>query len=86
MNGTVVRLRPKGVEAEMDENTDNLTEDDTFEVYRVVDGVETVIGQCYPKRSKGTKLINLNWMTFKDILPKTLPPSDALIGDLVRKV
>lgn len=80
MNGTVTRLRPRGVEALMDSDTSNLTEQDQFEVYRVVDGSEVIVGTYFAKRSKGPNQINLNRVDGADA------EEDPVVGDLVRSV
>jgi len=91
MNGTIVRFRPKGVEAQMDATTDSLTEANKFEVYRNINGVDVVLGTFYAKRSKGPGLICLNVVGDTPGTPE-FPANVPLIlgsvqvGDLVRSV
>ncbi len=80
MNGTVTRLRPRGVEVEMDSSVNELTDQDRFEVYRVVDTGELLIGTYFPKRQRGEKVINLNRVEGTDAT------HDPVVGDLVRQV
>lgn len=84
MNGTVARLRSRGVEALMDSDTSSIVmkEELRFEVYRVVNGVETVLATMFPKRSKGPNMINLNH-TVGTMQNET---AGLQVGDLVRSV
>jgi len=93
MQGTVVRMRPNGVEAQLDSATDSLTDADRFQVYRVVDGTETILGTFYARRSKGPNLICLNVVGDKPGqpgFPPTVPVPTVLaqiqLGDLVRSI
>lgn len=94
MQGTVIRMRHKGVEALMDGPTDSLTQDNHFQVYHIVDGVETVLGTFYAKRSKGPNLICLNLLGDGPGAPGFVPsaprPMGILqtiqVGDLVRSI
>lgn len=80
MNGKVTRLRPRGVEAEMDAPVDTLTADDRFEVYRMNGDAEVLVGTFYPKRSKGPNTINLNRVDGTDA------SVEAQLDDLVRQI
>lgn len=79
MNGTVVRLRPNGVEANMDSATNSLTDANQFQVYRVVDGNEVIVGTGFAKRSRGPNLICINPLDNTEF-------NAPQVGDLVRSV
>jgi len=73
MNGTVARIRRKGIEATLDGMP---ALNDTFQVHRVISSVDTVIWTGRVHRIKGDK-IRINTDTF------TVQPE---VGDLVRSV
>lgn len=94
MQGTVIRMRPRGVEAQMDSATDALTSDNRFQVYRVVDDNEVILGTFYAKRSRGPNLICLNVLGDGPGAPGWSPTAPSPIvtimvlelGDLVRSI
>ena len=86
MNGTVVRLRPRGVEALMDESTDNMPEGTQFRIYRVVNGQDFEVGIGYSKRSKGPNLICINASPGLGNGDPGAQFNDPQIGDLVVSV
>jgi hypothetical protein len=94
MQGTVARMRPRGVEALMDSATNALTSDNQFQVYRIEDGNEVILGTFYAKRSKGPNLICLNVLGDSPGSPGWSPtaPSPVVVlmtiqvGDLVRSI
>jgi hypothetical protein len=80
MNGTVTRLRARGVEATMDEPVDTIVESDRFQVYRLdSNNNEVIVGVGFPKRPRGPNMINLNPIegTVFD---------EPLLGDLIRPI
>ena len=82
MKGTVTRLRPRGVEALMDEATDTLVEGTPFRVYRLegpLQGLIVELGTLTSKRSKGPNLICLNVADGSE-------STEFQIGDLVESV
>jgi hypothetical protein len=82
MNGTVTRLRPRGVEATMNEATDTLEEGTPFRVYRWTGPNNLILeelGTLTSKRSKGPNLICLNKVDGTTY-------TEFQIGDLVESI
>ena len=80
MKGTVTRLRPRGVEALMDEATDALEMGTPFRVYRMDGMVVVELATLYSKRSKGPNLICLN------VAEGGADSIDFQVGDLVESI
>lgn len=80
MNGTVTRLRSRGVEATMDGDVSTILPEDTYQLYRHnSDGTEFIVGNTFPKRSRGPSLICLNAVDGTTL-------AEPMLGDLVRKI
>ena len=81
MNGTVTGIRGFGVIVELD-GTPQIG--DLFEVYRVHDGVETILGKGYIRKQKpiGFKLNPMDDPEGN----RGEPFVDVMMGDLVRSV
>jgi hypothetical protein len=79
MNGTVTRIRPRGVEATMDSPVDHVTDVNRFQVYRMDGTNEVIIGTFYPKRIKGPNVVNLNPVDGAEF-------GVAQMGDLIRSI
>jgi len=80
MNGTVIRIRPRGVEVLVNSIADSLTSENKFEIYRISDSVETILATMCVRRIKDSNTVNLNY------LDQTRQDVGIVLGDLVRLI
>lgn len=80
MNGTVVDLRRVGVIAQLD-GFPNVG--DLFQIYRIENGVETILGNGYLRKSRGQNLFKINPME-DESGNRGEPFVGIQLGDLVR--
>lgn len=81
MNGTVIGIRGFGVIAQLD-GTPQVG--DLFQIYRVQDGVETILGTGYVRKSKAEGF-KINPMD-NDDGTRGMPFTGIMLGDLIRSV
>lgn len=80
MQGTVIRVRPRGVHAQMDSDTSTIQPTDQFQLYRIVNGVEVNLATLTLRRHRNSNELTLNWVG-------GVPPAGTvLVGDLIRKL
>lgn len=79
MNGTVAVLKRKGFLAVMDGPADTVPIGTRFEVYRVVDGVETIVGTGVSKVFRQPNLLKVNPEDGAEL-------GEPRLGDLVRQL
>lgn len=82
MQGKVVMIRRNGVIAELSERPQI---GDFFQIYRVKDGVETILGTGYIRKSRGPNLWKINPMDKEDG-SRGNTFTDVQEGDLVRSI
>jgi hypothetical protein len=82
MQGTVIALRRNGVIVEMMGVPEI---GDMFQIYRVENGIETIVGSGYIRKPKGPNVWKINPMD-TETGAKGIPFVDARVGDLVRQI
>ena len=79
MNGVVTQLKPRGFIAEMDSPTDGMEPGTRFQIYRVVDGGEVVVGTGVSRKAMPPSSLKVN-------PDGSEPLGEVQVGDLVRSV